>query len=325
MADENAGRRMIKPIGKPISKPILVVLGGINMDVVANVQRMPEAGETVHGDSFFMTGGGKGANQAVAASRLGAEVRMVGRVGDDDFGRALLDALRSEGIDVSGVAPDPSNGTGVAVIMVDASGQNCIAEIYGANRASDETQLEAAKRAMEGADALMLQLETPPEVSLEAARHARSMGVRVIWDPAPAAEMPSEGLTIADFLTPNETEAEALTGIRVTDEESAREAAEALIAKGVDAAVITLGERGVYAIAGNEHYLVSPFEVDVVDSVAAGDAFAAGLAVAISEGFGFEDALKFGAASGGLAVTNPGARDAMPFRGEVEAMLSDEG
>lgn len=305
------------------SMPRIVVLGGINMDVVANVQRMPEPGETVHGDRFFMTGGGKGANQAVAAARLGAEVRMVGRVGDDDFGRTLLDALRSEGIDVSGVAPDPSNGTGVAVIMVDASGQNCIAEIYGANRASDKTQLEAAKRAMEGADALLLQLETPPEVSLEAARYARGAGLRVIWDPAPAAEMPGHGFSVADFLTPNETEAEALTGIRVEDEDSARKAAEALIAKGVGVAVVTLGERGVYAISENERYLVPPFEVDVVDSVAAGDAFAAGLAVAISEGFSFEDALKFGAASGGLAVTKPGARDAMPFREEVEALLSN--
>ena len=293
------------------------------MDVVANVQRMPEAGETVHGDRFFMTGGGKGANQAVAAARLGAEVRMVGRVGDDDFGRTLLDALRSEGIDVDGVAPDSSNSTGVAVIMVDASGQNCIAEIYGANRASDETQLEAAKKAMAGADALLLQLETPPGVSLEAARYARSIGVRVIWDPAPAVEMPIEGFSVADFLTPNETEAETLTGIRVTDETSAREAAEALIAKGVGSAVITLGERGVYAISENERLLVPPYDVDVVDSVAAGDAFVAGLAIAISEGFGFRDALKFGAASGGLAVTKPGARDAMPFRDEVESLLTN--
>ena len=304
-----------------VSKPKIVVLGGINMDVVANVRRMPEPGETVHGDSFFMAGGGKGANQAVAAARLGAEVRMVGRVGDDDFGRTLLDALRSEGIDVDGVAPDSTNGTGVAVIMVDASGQNCIAEIYGANRASDETQLEAAKSAMEDADALMLQLETPPDVSLEAARYARSIGLRVIWDPAPAAEMPVEGFVVADFLTPNETEVEALTGIRVDDEDSAREAAESLIAKGVGAAVITLGERGVYAATEMESYLVPPFEVDVVDSVAAGDAFAAGLAVAVSEGFGLEDALKFGAASGGLAVTKPGARDAMPYRAEVDALL----
>ena len=304
-----------------MSKPKIVVVGGINMDVVANVRRMPEPGETVHGDSFFMAGGGKGANQAVAAARLGAEVRMVGKVGDDDFGRTLLDALRSEGIDVDGVAPDSTNGTGVAVIMVDASGQNCIAEIYGANRASDETQLEAAKSAMEDADALMLQLETPPDVSLEAARYARSIGLRVIWDPAPAAEMPVEGFVVADFLTPNETEVEALTGIRVDDEDSAREAAESLIAKGVGAAVITLGERGVYAAAEMESYLVPPFEVDVVDSVAAGDAFAAGLAVAVSEGFGLEDALKFGAASGGLAVTKPGARDAMPYRAEVDELL----
>lgn len=312
---------MIKPMGKPI----LVVLGGINMDVVANVQRMPEAGETVHGDGFFMTGGGKGANQAVAAARLGAEVRMVGRVGDDDFGRTLLDALHSEGIDVGGVAPDASNGTGVAVIMVDASGQNCIAEIYGANRASDETQLEAAKKAMEGADALMLQLETPPDVSLEAARHARSIGVRVIWDPAPAEDMPESGFALADFLTPNETEASEVTGVRVEDLESARAAAEVLLAKGVSTAVVKMGFEGVFGATAGEQIFVPPFKVRAVDSVAAGDAFGAGLAVAIAEGQGFQDALRFGAAAGALAVTKAGARDAMPFREDVEALLSRGG
>ena len=305
-------------------RPKIVVLGGINMDVVATVERMPEPGETVHGDGFFMAGGGKGANQALAAARLGAEAHMVGRVGDDDFGRTLLDNMRSAGVDMAGVALDPSNSTGVAVIMVDGEGQNLIAEVYGANRASDESQLEAVKRAVEGADALMLQLETPPEVSLAAARHARSLGVRVVWDPAPAAEMPEEGYGLADFLTPNETEAAELTGIRVTDVSSAQLAAEALLARGAGAAIVKMGYQGVFGATRSEQHYVPPMSVDAVDSVAAGDAFAGGLAVALCEGKSFVEALRFGAAAGALAVTKAGAQDAMPYRREVEELLMVE-
>ena len=305
-------------------RPKIVVLGGINMDVVATVQRMPEPGETVHGDGFFMAGGGKGANQALAASRLGAEAHMVGRVGDDDFGRTLLNNMQSAGVDMRGVAPDPSNSTGVAVIMVDGEGQNLIAEVYGANRASDESQLEAAKGAMEGADALMLQLETPPNVSLAAARHARNLGVRVVWDPAPAADMPEEGFALADFLTPNETEAAELTGIRVSDVSSAQLAAEALLARGAGAAIVKMGYHGVFGATRSEHHYVPPMSVDVVDSVAAGDAFAAGLAVALSEGKGLYESLRFGAAAGALAVTKAGAQGAMPYRQEVEELLGRE-
>lgn len=303
-------------------KPRIVVMGGINMDVVATVHRMPEPGETVHGDRFFMAGGGKGANQAVAAARLGADVRMIGRVGDDDFGRALADRMRSEGVDMRGVSTDLSNTTGVAVIMVDAAGQNLIAEVYGANRASDETQLEAAKRALQDAHTLMLQLETPPEISLEAAKYARSQGVRVVWDPAPAAEMPAEGFELADILTPNETEAAELTGIRVTDVNSARAAADALLSRGVGAAVVKMGQQGVYGAAAEDRVFVPPFRVNAVDSVAAGDAFAAGLAVALSEERDLREALRFGAAAGALAVTKSGAQDAMPFREEIESLLS---
>lgn len=303
-------------------KPKIVVMGGINMDVVATVHRMPQPGETVHGDGFFMAGGGKGANQAVAAARLGADARMIGRVGDDDFGRTLLHTMHSEGIDMRGVASDPSHTTGVAVIMVDARGQNIIAEVYGANRASGEAELEAAKRAIDNADALMLQLETPPAVSLEAARYARSQGVQVIWDPAPAAEMPDEGFGYADFLTPNESEAAELTGIRVTDVKSARAAADVILSWGVGAAVVKMGYQGVFGATESERCYVPPFRVNVVDSVAAGDAFGAGLAVALSEGRGFSEALRFGAAAGALAVTKPGAQDAMPRREEAKSLLS---
>ena len=242
---------------------------------------------------------------------------MAGRVGDDDFGRTLLDNMQSAGVDMGGVALDPSNSTGVAVIMVDGEGQNLIAEVYGANRASDESQLEAVKRAMEGADALMLQLETPPEVSLAAARHARSLGVRVVWDPAPAAEMPEEGYGLADFLTPNETEAAELTGIRVTDASSAQLAAEALLARGAGAAIVKMGYEGVFGATRSEHHYIPPMSVDAVDSVAAGDAFAGGLTVALCEGKELCRSTQI-RGGGGCACGYEGGRtgrDAVPTRG----------
>ena len=308
--------------GENPPKPKVVVLGSVNMDLVATMRRMPELGETVAGDGFFTAGGGKGANQAVALARLGADVRMVGKVGDDDFGRALLDGLRAEGINVRDVALDAAHSTGVAMILVDAAGQNRIAAVYGANMACDEQQLEAAKRAMDGADILMLQLETPPEISVAAAMHARSIGVRVVWDPAPAAAMPDDGFASADILTPNEIEAAELTGISVNDVQGARNAAKSLLGKGVGVAVVKLGQQGVYAASADKDHFVPPFNVDMVDSVAAGDAFGAGLAVALAEGNGIASALKFGAAAGALAVTKPGARDAMPYRADVESLLS---
>ena len=308
--------------GENTAKPTVVVLGSVNMDLVATMQRMPDLGETVAGDGFVTAGGGKGANQAVALARLGADVRMVGKVGDDDFGRTLLDGLREEGIDVHDVALDAAHSTGVAMIFVDAAGQNRIAAVYGANMACDAQQLVAAKRALDGADILMLQLEIPPEISVAAAMHARSIGVRVVWDPAPAAAMPFDGFASADILTPNEIEAAELTGIPVKDVQSARDAAKSLLAKGVGVAVVKMGQQGVYASSAHNEYFVPPFKVDMVDSVAAGDAFGAGLAVAIAEGIGIDNALKFGAAAGALAVTRPGARDAMPYRADVESLLA---
>lgn len=300
----------------------IVTLGSINMDLVVAMQRMPEQGETVTGDAFFTAPGGKGANQAVAAAKLGADVRLVGRVGNDTFGQALLDGLRSQGVSVQDVAIDPSNPSGVAMILLDADGQNRIVAAYGANTACDEEQLDAAKSAMADADTLMLQLETPPHISLAAAEHARSQGVRVIWDPAPAAQMPSQAFAFADILTPNQTEAATLTGIEVTDVDSAHTAANTLLGKGVGVAVIKMGEHGVFAVSQQESHFVPPFVVDAVDTVAAGDAFGAGLAIALSEGKSLADALQFGAAAGAVAVTKHGAQDAMPSRKEVEELIS---
>jgi ribokinase len=302
--------------------PKIVVLGGINMDLIGVTSRMPAPGETVAGERFYTAPGGKGGNQAVAASRLGAQVSMVGRVGDDEFGPTMLTDLRDHGIDVAGVAVDPDNTSGIAMILLDSDRQNHIIAIYGANAACDGNQLRDAVDAMDGADALMLQLETPAEVSLAAARHARSIGVKVFWDPAPAVGLPDGAYESVDVLTPNQGEAEALTGIGVTDVDSASEAAEALLARGVPTVVVKLGEQGVYYAGRDERGHVPAFRVEAVDTIAAGDAFGAALAVALSEGRRLGDAVRFGAAAGALAVTKPGAQEAMPSRSEVETLLA---
>ena len=301
---------------------VIAVLGSVNMDLVARVGRMPLEGETLAGESFFTAAGGKGANQAVAAARLGASVRMAGRVGADGFGRELLAGLAANGVDVGGIGVDSELPTGVAMIVVDALGRNSIVAVYGANMACGDAELDAVKRALRGADALMLQLETPADVSLAAARYARGVGARVIWDPAPAGQMPADGFGAADVITPNQGEAEALTGIAVVDRASALAAAEALVAKGAGAAVVKLGEQGaVAATAAGATHFTPPFAVNAIDSVAAGDAFGAGLAVALAEGQALEAALRFGSAAGALAVTKRGAQDAMPARAAVDALM----
>ena len=306
----------------PRKRPVIVVFGSIIMDLTALAETMPQAGQTVVGELFYTLPGGKGANQAVAAARLGADVRMVGRVGGDAFGSALLDGLRSEGIDVGGVAVDPDNASGVAMILLDARRENRIVAVYGANTACDETQLRAVERALDGADALLLQLETPPALTLEAAAVARARGVRVVWDPAPAQIAPPGIQAAADMLTPNQSEASMLSGVEVQDPASARTAAERLRAMGAPVALVKLGEQGVYYASADESGHVPAFAVDVVDTVAAGDAFGAAFAVGAAEGMTLPEAVRFGAAAGALAVTVPGAQAAMPGRVDVERLLA---
>lgn len=313
----------------PQRTPTIVVFGGINMDLVATTERLPAPGETVFGNSFQTAPGGKGANQAVAAARLGANVRMVGRVGADEFGPALLDGLRAEGIDASRVATDPHNPSGVAMILLDDDAQNCIVAVYGANMACDVQQLTALDDALDGADALLLQLETPLPIALEAARAAKRRGVTVVWDPAPALDMGAEAYALCDALTPNQVEAKFLTGIAVTDTGSASRAADILVGQGAPAAVVKLGEGGAfYATSpdtGGERGFAPAFEVDAIDTVAAGDAFAAGVGVALARGLSLPDAVTFGSAAGALAVTKSGAQQAMPYANEVNALLTTAG
>ncbi len=291
------------------------------MDLVAFTPRVPDPGETVIGREFMTYPGGKGANQAVAAARLGARVRMVGRVGADEFGPALLNSMSAHGIDVSRVYKDPERASGVAVIWLDAQRQNRIVIVSGANAACDGAQVEAVRAAMDGADVLMVQHEVPMDVTVAAVKVAVDSGVVVVWDPAPADDIPAEALGLIDVLVPNQTEAEALAGIAVTDVSSAREAASVLLAHGAGAVVIKLAELGAYYATANESgHVVAP-TVEVVDTVAAGDAFGGGLAVALGEGAPLLDAVRNGVMAGTAAVTKVGAQDAMPGPSAVEAML----
>ncbi len=303
-------------------RPAIVVLGGINMDLIGAAPRLPAPGETVLGDEFYTAPGGKGGNQAVAAAMMGAATKMVGRVGRDMFGPGMLDDLRGYGVDVTGVAEDPDAASGIAVILLDASRQNHIVAIYGANMRCDDTQVRAAAAALAGADALMLQLEIPAATSLKAARVAREMGARVVWDPAPAVGFPPEAYEVVDLLTPNQTEAEALTGVEVADTASAAAAARALVGRGVGAVVLKLGEDGAYYLSGGDEGHVRSYDVEATDTVAAGDAFGAAMTCALAEGASMREAVGYGTAAGALAVTRPGAQEAMPSRADVEALLA---
>ena len=301
--------------------PTVVVLGSINMDLIGAAPRLPSPGETILGGDFYTAPGGKGANQAVAAARMGASVKMIGRVGADLFAPQLLDNLCANGVDVSGVMQDPDAASGVAMILLDASRENRILVASGANMHCDDAQV-ALKSSLEGADALMLQCEIPAAVSLKAARIARGMGVRVVWDPAPADAFPPEAYGLVDVLTPNQSEAAALTGIDVTDVASAESAARALVQRGVRAVVVKMGEHGAFYLSDGDSGYVPPFEVDAVDTVAAGDAFGAAMTCALAEGRPLNEAVRLASAAGALAVTRPGAQNAMPTRAEVEALLA---
>ena len=297
------------------------MLGSINMDLVVQTERVPEAGETIKGGELRTAAGGKGANQAVAAARLGAEVRMVGRVGGDEFGDSLIAGLASHGVDVARVAVDADHASGVAIILLDAEKENRIVVVSGANMECGSGEADAAGRALDGAQTLLLQHEIPMSVSLNAASRASETGVSVAWNPAPFEDIPDEAYPFIDVITPNRNEASALSGVDVTDAASAGEAARRLLERGVGAAVVTLGELGaVYATRGERGYVAAP-SVEPVDTVGAGDAFNGALAVMLAEGRPLLDAVRYGVMAGTAAVTRPGAQDGMPDRAAAAAML----
>jgi ribokinase len=299
----------------------VVVLGGINMDLVTMSARFPQPGETVVGSRFLTYPGGKGANQAVAAARMGATTAMVGRVGDDVFGPQLIETLTASGINVDGVGIAQDTTSGIAVINIDESAQNQIIQILGANNTCGDAEAVRVRQALANASTLLLQLEVSVSLSLQVAKEAFGLGKTVILDPGPVRPIPPEFFPYCTVITPNETEAQALVGFPVIDRASAAQAAEQLLAKGVGIAVVKLGAQGVYFATADGGDFVTPFQVDAMDSVAAGDAFNGALAVSLAEGAALEQSVRMAAAAGALAVTKSGAQDSMPYRKEVDGLM----
>ena len=303
-------------------RPLVISLGGINMDLVTFADRLPADGETVVGSRFVTYAGGKGANQAVAVARMGARSAMVGRVGDDMFGPQLIELLRSAGVETGAVGVSEGVSSGIAVISVGEGGQNRIVQVLGANDTCGEEEFDAIAGLLPEASALLLQLETSVALSVRVAELAASVAVPVILDPGPVRPVPPEFYQHVSVITPNETEAEALVGHPVTDLDAARAAADELLNRGAASAVIKLGALGAYWSDGNDGGHVPPFPVTAVDTVAAGDAFNGAMAVALSEGRPLAEAVRWGCAAGALAVTKVGAQDSMPARETVAELLN---
>lgn len=308
---------------KPYSPARVVVVGSINMDLVARLEHLPRPGETVHARSLDHFPGGKGANQAVALALLGASCMLVGRVGDDSFGPVLRDHLASRGVGVIKVATSANTPSGIALIGVEDSGQNAITIVAGANGKVTPEDVAQNTPVIGAASALLVQLEIPLPAVIAAIKYAKRKGVLTILDPAPApsSPLPPEALEI-DLLSPNQTEAEALCGQAVTDVSSAALAARKLKALGPKRVVIKLGEQGAYWLDQDDSCgHVPTARIKAVDTTAAGDAFTAALAVALAEGRDLPYATRFGCAAGTLAATRPGAQPSMPTRAEVLSFL----
>ncbi len=304
-------------------KPLVVVVGSLNMDLVARSPHIPQPGETIIGGKLYMLPGGKGANQAVAAARLGAPTAMVGKVGQDAFATPLLENLAAAKIDHSFVQQDATSATGVALIVVDDAGENSIVVTPGANHNLSPADVMAAETAIAGAKVLLLQLEVPLETVCKAAQLAQAHGVTVILNPAPAQTLPPELLNAVDILIPNETETEILTGMPVNNRTEAEAAAAKLRGRGVATVILTLGSKGALLVDGSQSVLVPPFNIIPVDTTAAGDAFVGGLAVALAEGKSLPEAVRWGNAAGALAATKLGAQPSLPDRETLTAKLNE--
>ncbi|MDF3829701.1 MULTISPECIES: ribokinase [unclassified Pseudocitrobacter] len=302
----------------------LVVLGSINADHILNLESFPTPGETVTGNQYQVAFGGKGANQAVAAGRSGADIAFIACTGDDDTGERVRQQLANDRIDVAPVSVIPGESTGVALIFVNGEGENVIGIHAGANAALSPALVEAQKTRIAQADALLMQLESPLESVLLAAKIAHQHQTQVILNPAPARELSDELLALVDIITPNETEAEKLTGIRVENDDDAAKAAQALHAKGIDTVIITLGSRGVWASVKGEGQRVAGFKVQAIDTIAAGDTFNGALITALLEDKPLNEAIRFAHAAAAIAVTRKGAQPSVPWREEIDEFLNQQ-
>ena len=305
--------------------PRVCVIGSANVDYTVGLSRLPNPGETVSGGTLLVNLGGKGANQAVAARRLGGEVRMIGCVGDDPDGRRIAESLAAAGIDVSGLTTAPDAATGTALIMVDAQGRNQIAVAPGANHRLTVEMTAPHAGSIAWADVVACQLETPLPVVRWALGEARRQQVTTILNPAPVQPLQAEILELVDYLTPNQHEAARLTGLNVDTLEDAGAAAARLCDAGAGVVLVTLGDRGVLACEGESMVHFPAFPVEAVDTTAAGDAFNGALAVGLAAGGSLEQAIPLANAAAALACTKRGAQDSLPQRAEVEAFLRSFG
>lgn len=303
----------------------LVVLGSINADHILNLESFPAPGETVTGNQYQVAFGGKGANQAVAAGRSGANIAFIACTGDDDTGERVRKQLASDNINVAPVSVVAGESTGVALIFVNAEGENVIGIHAGANAAMTTERVEAQRAIIAGAEALLMQLESPVESVLAAAKIAHENHTTVVLNPAPARVLSDELLALVDIITPNETEAEKLTGIGVENDDDAARAARALHDKGIGTVIITLGSRGVWASVNGEGRRVPGFKVKAIDTIAAGDTFNGALVTALLEGKRMDDAIRFAHAAAAIAVTRKGAQPSVPWRKEIDEFLSQQG
>nr|WP_314871893.1 ribokinase [uncultured Pseudomonas sp.] len=297
----------------------VVVVGSLNMDLVARAERLPRAGETLTGEGFFTVPGGKGANQTVAVARLGASVAMIGNVGDDAYGQQLLQALQVESVDCQAVATCEGVSSGVALIVVDAASQNAIVVIPGANGLLSAESVQRADSLLQAADIVICQLEVPQATVAWTLARARELGKTVILNPAPATgPLPADWFAHIDYLAPNESEAQALTGIAVTDKDSARRAAEQLLAFGVGKVIVTLGREGALLVSaqGCQHYPATP--VQALDTTAAGDTFIGGFAAGLSRGLSEAEAITLGQRAAAVSVTRAGAQPSIPYLAELQ-------
>ncbi len=304
-----------------MSSSSILVVGSSNTDMIIKLDRIPRPGETILGGAFVTAAGGKGANQAVGAARAGGQVTFIARVGQDMFGDQAVAGFVKDGINVDYVMRDKTNPSGVALIFVAKDGENSIAVAGGANAKLSPADVRKAKAAFAGAGVLVMQLETPLETVQAAADLAAKAGVRVILNPAPARPLPDKLLKRVSILTPNETEAELLTGIAVKDDASAAVAAAKLRARGVQTVIITLGARGAFVATQSGGQLVPGFKVKAVDTTAAGDIFNGALAAALAEGKLLDLAVRFANAAAAISVTRLGAQPSAPTRREIERFL----
>lgn len=305
---------------KKMQSKKIVVVGSCNTDMVIKADRLPVPGETILGGTFFMNPGGKGANQAVAASRMGGNVTLISKTGNDVFGKQSVMLYTSENIKTDFIYSDPKHPSGVALITVDSQGENCIVVASGANAYLTPADVDKASDEIENSDLVLMQLEIPIETVEYVAEMASKKGIKVILNPAPARALSDNLLKHLYIIIPNKSEAEILSGIKVCDIESAKQAADIISAKGVDIVVITLGSQGALIKEYNDYLFVEAFKVVALDTTAAGDTFCGAVCVGLSEGRSILDSVKLAARAAAITVTRMGAQASIPYRSELSSL-----